>query len=76
MLIVMVLLIYMNVSFEEIILHVSISDLLKMYDKYHEMDIMQFVDKLNKIIYDLIFGFFGIILGKYLRKLLWIILIA
>jgi len=48
----MVLLIYMNVSFEEIILHVSISDLLKMYDKYHEMDIMQFVDKLNKIIYD------------------------
>ena len=43
---------YMNVSFEEIILHVSISDLLKMYDKYHEMDIMQFVDKLNKIIYD------------------------
>ena len=43
---------YTNTSFEEIILHISIDDLLKMYDKYHEMDIMHFVDKLNEIIFN------------------------
>ena len=42
---------YSNLSFEFIIDKVSINELLLMYDKYHEMDIMHFVEYLNKIIF-------------------------
>lgn len=42
---------YRNISFEEIVLHVTIKELLIMYDKYHEMDIMHFVDKMDEIIF-------------------------
>lgn len=43
---------YSNISFSDIVLYVSIDDLLKMYDKYHEMDVRHFVDKINEIIYN------------------------
>ena len=43
---------YSNINYEDIILCVSIKELLLMYDKYHEMDIMHFVDKLNEIIFN------------------------
>ena len=42
---------YSNISYNDIILYVPIKDLLLMYDKYHEMDVMHFVDKLNEIIF-------------------------
>ena len=43
---------YSNISFADIILYLPINDLIKMYNKYHEMDIRHFVDKLNEIIYN------------------------
>ena len=43
---------YSNINYEDIILCVYIKELLLMYDKYHEMDIMHFVDKLNEIIFN------------------------
>lgn len=42
---------YSNLSFEFIINKVSIKEFLLMYDKYHEMDVMHFVEYLNKIIF-------------------------
>lgn len=39
---------YTNRHFKEILNTVSISDLLKMYPVYHEMDIMNFVSEMNK----------------------------
>ena len=38
---------YTSVSFDEIYRYVKTQDLLDMYDIYHEMDIMHFIDKLN-----------------------------
>lgn len=38
---------YTALSFEQINAFISIKDIVKMYPKYHEMDIMQFVDSLD-----------------------------
>lgn len=38
-----------SLSFKEINDIVSIESVIKMYPKYHEMDIMQFVDELNEV---------------------------
>lgn len=40
---------YTALSFEEITKSVSIRDVQNMYMPYHEMDIMQFVDKMNRL---------------------------
>lgn len=40
---------YSNVSFRRIDEEVSIESVLLMYDKYHEMDISQFVDHMNEL---------------------------
>ena len=42
---------YSNLSFTEIILSVSLSEILEMYPVYHEIDITNFVDKLDRKIY-------------------------
>jgi DNA-binding transcriptional regulator YiaG len=36
-------------SFEEIIEHISIDDIIRMYSPYHEMDIRHFVEKMNEM---------------------------
>ncbi|MBO7426828.1 MAG: helix-turn-helix transcriptional regulator [Clostridiales bacterium] len=41
---------YTSMSFREIIRYVSINDIVKMYDPYHEMDIKQFVDHMDDMI--------------------------
>ena len=38
---------YKNIAFDQITDKVSVCDIRLMYDKYHEMDIMQFVDALD-----------------------------
>ena len=39
----------MNLNFSDIADHVSISEVLSLYSPYHEMDIRQFVDKMNEL---------------------------
>ena len=39
---------YTNLSFMEIINNISFEEILLMYPKYHEMDIMKFVSAINK----------------------------
>lgn len=41
---------YTSQSFADIIRYVSINDIRRMYNPYHEMDIMQFVDHMNEMI--------------------------
>ena len=41
---------YSNKRFQDITRYVSVSELLTLYSPYHEMDVMQFVDKVNEII--------------------------
>ena len=36
-------------SFEEIVQNISIEDIVALYSPYHEMDIRQFVDKMNEL---------------------------
>lgn len=43
---------YTSLSFDEIIRYVSITDIKRMYSPYHEMDIRQFIDKMNELIRD------------------------
>ena len=38
------------ISFEKIVRYVSIADILALYSPYHEMDIRQFVDKMNALL--------------------------
>lgn len=38
-----------SMSFEEIVRYVPIKDVLALYSPYHEMDIRQFVDKMNEL---------------------------
>ncbi|MCR5584877.1 MAG: helix-turn-helix domain-containing protein, partial [Lachnospiraceae bacterium] len=38
-----------GLSFAEITKHVPINTILNMYDPYHEMDILQFVDRMNEL---------------------------
>ena len=38
--------------FSEIIQCISIKELLQMYDKYHEMDIMAFVERMDEVAFD------------------------
>lgn len=40
---------YRNISFSRIIESIDISDMLLMYNKYHEMDVMAFVDRLDEL---------------------------
>lgn len=40
---------YTSLSFAEIIKYVPIKKILKLYETYHEMDIRQFVDKMNEL---------------------------
>lgn len=40
---------YRNCRFSEFTQWISIQDVLQMYDKYHEMDIMAFVERLDEI---------------------------
>lgn len=40
---------YTGLSFKEIIKTISISNIMSLYSPYHEMDIKQFVDKMNEI---------------------------
>lgn len=40
---------YRNLAFEQITANVPITDILLMYHKYHEMDVMQFVWELDRI---------------------------
>lgn len=40
---------YRSMNFSEIIQHIPIGDILKLYNPYHEMDIQQFVDKMDEI---------------------------
>ena len=41
---------YTAQSFSDIIRYISINDIRRMYNPYHEMDIKQFVDQMNEII--------------------------
>ena len=41
---------YSNKRFLDIVRYISIEELLSLYSPYHEMDVMQFVDKVNEII--------------------------
>ena len=38
-----------NIPFAEIVKYISLSEIVKMYYPYHEMDIRQFVDKMDEI---------------------------
>lgn len=40
---------YTSLSFEEITRNVSIQDIQDLYTRYHEMDILQFVDEMNRL---------------------------
>lgn len=40
---------YRNVMFEQITMHIAITDILCMYRKYHEMDVMNFVCALDEM---------------------------
>ena len=40
---------YRDERFSEIIQYISIQEMLQMYDKYHEMDIQAFVDRVDEI---------------------------
>lgn len=43
---------YKDISFKHIIENIGIKKLLSMYKKYHEMDILHFVDKLDEILFN------------------------
>lgn len=43
---------YSDMRFSEIVENISIKDMLAMYDKYHEMDICHFVDRMDQICRD------------------------
>ncbi|MCR5007795.1 MAG: helix-turn-helix domain-containing protein [Oribacterium sp.] len=43
---------YMDVSFSEIFNVVTLDEIIAMYPVYHEMDIMQFVDRMNELMRD------------------------
>ena len=43
---------YRDDRFCEIVQYISIQELLQMYDKYHEMDIQAFVDRVDEIEYE------------------------
>ncbi|MBP3360955.1 MAG: XRE family transcriptional regulator [Clostridia bacterium] len=38
-----------GLTFAEIVKYISISEILRLYNPYHEMDIRQFVDKMNEL---------------------------
>lgn len=40
---------YTSLSFSEIIKYIPIKNIIAMYPKYHEMDIRQFVDEMNRL---------------------------
>ncbi len=40
---------YRGCRFSELIQYISIQDMLQMYDKYHEMDIVAFVERIDEI---------------------------
>lgn len=43
---------YTDNRFSEIIQYISIQEMLQMYDKYHEMDIMAFVERMDEVAFD------------------------
>lgn len=42
---------YTSLSFSEIIKYIPVKKIVAMYSKYHEMDIRQFVDEMNRLYY-------------------------
>ena len=40
---------YTGLSFAEILKYIPVEKIIKLYSPYHEMDIMQFVDKMNEL---------------------------
>ena len=44
---------YSNMHFSEIVAYISVTEIRNMYDKYHEMDIMQFVERMDEICHDM-----------------------
>lgn len=43
---------YRGCRFSELVQCISIQDMLQMYDKYHEMDIMAFVERIDEILHE------------------------
>lgn len=44
---------YTSLSFSEIIKYIPVKNIVAMYPKYHEMDIRQFVDEMNRLYYSM-----------------------